>query len=1152
MNRSSSTVPVDPHASERFFRPVDWAAFWTALALSFAVYAYTLAPTVSLEDSGELAVASDYLGVPHPPGYPIWTMLTWFFTKIFAFVTFRGQPNPAWSVGLFSAICGALAAGFTALLISRSGFQLLQQSRDVAHKKAHEAEDLICWVSGVSCSLLFAFSPVMWSQSVIVEVYSLNALFLVLVFLLSYWWMCRPSDHLLYLTAFIFGLGLTNYQVLLLAALPLVIIILLRDTELFRDFVILGIPFLAVLLLIKFGQLEGIVHPLHPSGFIYLALNIGGLVLGYFLLPRGRTVALTFLLVEAGLAFYAYMPIVSDLLNPPMNWGYPRTWEGFKHAVSRGQYEKIIPTDVFSRIFIDQVGSYLTDLRAQFTLPVTLLGFLPFTVWTFRAGKTRFNALVAALPLCIVAVAVVTLEEMFFPGGIPVVTRLYKSLIALVIVLLGVGALLVILQQAGNLLDRLRNKVPSTFSERAVILLVFVGVALLGLIYEFKLGKNLLAILSDKQAAAGAMASAQFIQSLGILLLMILPPLVIIAMVWLMSRPKEFEFRISMDFVSERWVIATLAGFFAMSLVLIALASPKGDIQDNFIQRVKFISSHALFAFWIGYGLVYGLSFVDTLFKGNQFMRIASLTVAFALPLIPIHHNYHNRELIRVSGGAEQNNHDFGWQFGNYQLRGADAIFEELDPEEEPIPNPEFPREMGTNAVFFGGTDPGRFVPTYMIYSARVREDVFLITQNALADNTYMSVMRDLYGDKIWIPAQPDSAKAFQIYVEEVRSGKRQANADLKIEGGRVQVSGALGVMEINGVLCEMIFNHNKFKHDFFVEESYVIRWMYPYLEPHGLIMKINREPFQFTQEMANNDRDFWDWYTRRLTADERFRRDVVARKSFSKLRSALGGLYTFRNRLDDAEQAFIEARLLYPLSPEANFRMVQEVYLRQGRLDQSERLMKEFGEQDPANVKIFEFLGQLQGFRRMDERMRELEALIPGNKLDINGAVELAEIYLQAGQAQRFQEIAMNVMGDTNLPSVYHFRMAQLLDRAGQMASAVQALDACIDRIPPDAPHEIFIDMARIYAKAQRYDRMAVALKQYLRRVPTDWKAWMDLSAIQLASQQTAEASRSLEQAIRCGGQEAMNVIYSDGRFAPIRDAAASRSQNLFGLPLR
>ncbi len=314
----------------RFFRRLDWAAFWTATLAAFAVYAYTLAPTVTLEDSGELAVAADSLGVPHPPGYPIWTMLSWLFTRVFAFVTFRGQPNPAWSVGLMSAVFGALAAGITAMLICRSGSEMLRESLHRLHETGRRTADLICWAAGVSCSLLFAFSPVMWSQSTIVEVYSLNAFFLVWIFLLTYQWMLRSSDRLLIVMAFIFGLGLTNYQVLLLAALPLAFAVFLRDIRLFRDFLILGLPYLLVIGGIKQGVLPAISHPTDATGITYMLLNVAAIGLAWWLLPRGRTVALTFLMAELGLAFYAYMPIVSDLRNPPMNWGYPRTWEGFR------------------------------------------------------------------------------------------------------------------------------------------------------------------------------------------------------------------------------------------------------------------------------------------------------------------------------------------------------------------------------------------------------------------------------------------------------------------------------------------------------------------------------------------------------------------------------------------------------------------------------------------------------------------------------------------------------------------------------------------------------------------------------------------------------------------------------------------------------
>ena len=51
-----------------------------------------------------------------------------------------------------------------------------------------------------------------------------------------------------------------------------------------------------------------------------------------------------------GAAFYFYMPLAS-MTNPPMNWGYPRTKEGFWHALTRGQYDKTNPTSDIVRLF---------------------------------------------------------------------------------------------------------------------------------------------------------------------------------------------------------------------------------------------------------------------------------------------------------------------------------------------------------------------------------------------------------------------------------------------------------------------------------------------------------------------------------------------------------------------------------------------------------------------------------------------------------------------------------------------------------------------------------------------------------------------------------------------------------------------------------
>lgn len=1115
-----------------FFRKIDWFSFWSAFVVALGVYSYTLAPSVTLEDGGELAVAGDWLGVPHPPGYPSWTILAWLFARVFSFVTFRGQPNPTWGIGFMSAFFGALSAGLAALLICRSGRDLLSRSGLVSHNMSMRTESLICWAAGFASSLLFAFTPIMWSQSVIVEVYSLNAFFLILVMLLIYMWICRPSDKLLFWAAFMFGVGLTNYQVLLLAALALAIVVMFNDFELFRDFAVVGGPIVAVVVLLSMGILPPIKHPTDPSWYIYLGLNGILLVLAYYFLPRGKTVAITILLAELGIAVYAYMPIVSDLRNPPMNWGYPRTWEGFKHAISRGQYERITPADMFSLRYLQQIGTYLSDLRLNFTLFVALIAFLPFCSWRWklnREGKV-FDAMKWGLVMIVAAVVLLPL------GGLQ---PLYKLPSLVIFLLLAIGATAMTVLRFQKLLEvHVENRAVSWEKITAIAVLVVMGLAWLGLV-----GRKFFALIG------GDVQTEHFVVELMMIPVLILAPVLVI---WLTRRfllqSPQFELTVAPEF--QKWMVSTLIAFVTLSLGLIALANLKMDIQDTFIQRVKFISSHLLFSFWIGYGLVFMLAFLDRYSSRlPQLTQVLVLAVAL-LPGIPILANAYNEHLIHIYGGADQHQRDFGWQFGNYQLRGAPAILEELAPDEEPLPNPAFPPPMEQDAIFYGGTDPGRFVPTYMIYSADVRPDVYLITQNALADGTYMSVMRDLYGNDIWIPSVIDSANAFSTFVNEVESGKRPPMPGIVKMDGRVQITGVMGVMEINGILAKDIFDMNQ-QHAFYVEESYVIRWMYPYLTPHGLIMKINRDPLpRLTDEVVTDDLDFWDWYTRRFLQHPMFPRDVVARKSFSKLRSAIAGLYAYRGMVEESEQAFSEALALYPLSPEANFRLA-ELYLRSGRFDKARDLMTAFQELDPANERVDGFLQQIENAETTTQRIREMEQRLQSNQLDAQGMLTLADLYRQTGNMGQFLQLTGGLLNSPDVPSFMLLPLAQLYQQAGRQSEMLRALDLCMERLPADAPPEVVLDVARLYRATGRAERIEGALRVYLDKRPQDWRAWLDLASLQAGRNDQEGASSAIGVAIRYGGQEAQQAILTNPQLAPIMQQRANRRQGVLGIGL-
>jgi tetratricopeptide (TPR) repeat protein len=856
----------------------------------------------------------------------------------------------------------------------------LKKETDVLGEKT---ESLFCATAGIAGGLLLAFSQGMWSQSVIAEVYSLNILFQTAVLLFLYRWMVDPENPKpLFLMAFTFGLGLTNHQTLLFMGLGVALAVCLRHIRLARDFAVVGAFYVVMVGLNKvmvgdpqYADWCWASGPEHIGFWFWTVYAVVIPILGLFL-PNGKTVCATYLLMFLGLSFYLYMPISSDQ-NPPINWGYPRTWEGFMHAITRGQYERVTLTDVLSPLFLEQVGAFLRDLRAQFFAPVALLAVLPFA-FIVRIGR-----------------------------------------------------------------------------------------------------KN------------------------------------------------------------RDWLFTTIAAFIGVGLLFIVLQNPKLDIQTLFIARVQYIQSHAIYAIWIGYGLLLLMAFLETKVRNNPLTKWVGTALVFLLPFSLIHKNYCNEKQLKVVGGSEQNGHDFGWQFGNWQLRGVEGIKEDLwyycgqdqakfDEEWAKYPNPAYPEPMGTNAVFFGGTDPGRFVPTYMIYCPQVRPDVYLITQNALADNTYMAVMRDLYGDQIWIPSTQDSNTAFREYVQDIQSGKIAAGADVKMDGGRVQVQGVGGVMQINGILCKQIFDHNQYiteartdessrqsgaavvpadpvgpdgrlrEREFFVEESYVIPWMYPYLTPHGLIMKINNRPTEITPEMVKNDHDFWNWYVARLTGDSKFLRDIVARKTFSKLRTALAGLYAARGNPSEAEYAFKQAVELYPLSPEAVFRLA-DLYMRRQRFTDAKEVIQEFVNQDEHNDKAREFLDQISRMEQMVLRKTELEQKLKGGKGgDINEAFELVQIY--------------NALQD-------NVQLMQMVDTLGRS----------------NLPVEVQLQLAQMLVSIRRLDIAEPVLARYLQQKPDDLRSWLELASLRLTMNRISPALDAIANAVEKGGEPIRNVLRRDNRFQPL-----------------
>src|SRR5476649_2332853 len=102
------------------FRKIDWLVLAFVFAAMWAVYLFTLAPELTLEDSGELCTASFYAGIPHPPGYPFWAIYSWFWTWILPW------GNVAWRVEVGESFAAAMACGLVGFMVSRGSSMLIE------------------------------------------------------------------------------------------------------------------------------------------------------------------------------------------------------------------------------------------------------------------------------------------------------------------------------------------------------------------------------------------------------------------------------------------------------------------------------------------------------------------------------------------------------------------------------------------------------------------------------------------------------------------------------------------------------------------------------------------------------------------------------------------------------------------------------------------------------------------------------------------------------------------------------------------------------------------------------------------------------------------------------------------------------------------
>jgi hypothetical protein len=214
-------------------QPIQRGDRWWALGLSLAalaLYVATLAPSVAtvFDDSLEFQVVLPSLGIAHPTGYPLYTLVGWLFSRL-------PVGELAYRVNLLSALAGAAAVGVLFLTARR-----LNSGR----------------LPAALMAAVFALGATWWSQATIAEVYTLHGLAVALILYLTLSDLGTRTPWL----ALVFGLALAHHRTTLLLAPGVLVYLLWSDPGVLRrprDLAKLALALLLPLALYLYLPLRG-------------------------------------------------------------------------------------------------------------------------------------------------------------------------------------------------------------------------------------------------------------------------------------------------------------------------------------------------------------------------------------------------------------------------------------------------------------------------------------------------------------------------------------------------------------------------------------------------------------------------------------------------------------------------------------------------------------------------------------------------------------------------------------------------------------------------------------------------------------------------------------------------------------------------------
>ena len=299
-------------------------------------YVASLAPSVTFWDAGELIASMHNLGIPHPPGTPLFVLLGHVWAALLPFGEY------AWRTNLMSAILSAFAAGCFFLVAHEA---LTTATADLAPRPRR----LVCLGGGMAAGLFSAFSFTQWQNSNETEVYSVATFTIALICWLSLRWRAtRGTDRglrLVLLIIYLGGVSMGNHLLALLVG-PAVVMFLgatllsapAATPEARRQEWAL-VAIVAGLWALLIGTGLGSTSLIVLGGLCFLAAAVFAATAG--MLPFALV---SLMLAAVGVTTYLFLYIRAGQ-SPVPNEADPSTWNALLAVIRRAQYPVRTPFD---------------------------------------------------------------------------------------------------------------------------------------------------------------------------------------------------------------------------------------------------------------------------------------------------------------------------------------------------------------------------------------------------------------------------------------------------------------------------------------------------------------------------------------------------------------------------------------------------------------------------------------------------------------------------------------------------------------------------------------------------------------------------------------------------------------------------------------